>query len=142
MSIFERSVTRNFFFKNCTHILTRTYGDKFEDMFLVKIANKGTSLICFSYVRLSYLPWYVFHYQRQKRSHGHRHYNKRTPQLDSSIDIYVNLIDLINQPQGVINLKQRYSLFPSHNYVNYNHLPKNPQTLTMNLLSIELQPLF
>ena len=26
--------------------------------------------------------------------------------------------------------------------MNYNHLPKNPQTMTMNLLSIELQQLF
>ena len=34
-----------FFFRNCTHILTRTKGEKFEDMFLVK----GKSLrICFS----------------------------------------------------------------------------------------------
>ena len=32
------------FFRNCTHILTRTKGKKFEDMFLVKIASKGTSL--------------------------------------------------------------------------------------------------
>ena len=28
----------------CTHILTRTQGKKFDDMFLVKIASKGTSL--------------------------------------------------------------------------------------------------
>ena len=33
------------FFRNCTHILTRTQGKKFEDMFLVKIASKRTSLI-------------------------------------------------------------------------------------------------
>ena len=33
------------FFRNCTQILTRTQGTKFEDMFLVKIPNKGTSLI-------------------------------------------------------------------------------------------------
>ena len=33
-----------FFFRNCTHILTRTQGKKFEDMFLVKIASKGISL--------------------------------------------------------------------------------------------------
>ena len=33
------------FFRNCTHILTRTQGEKFEDMFLIKIASKGTSLI-------------------------------------------------------------------------------------------------
>ena len=32
------------FFRNCTHILTRTQGEKFEDMFLVKIASKGTTL--------------------------------------------------------------------------------------------------
>ena len=39
MSIFQRSVTCSFF-KNCTHILTRTQEKKFEDMFLVKIASK------------------------------------------------------------------------------------------------------
>ena len=33
-----------FFFRNCTHILTRTQGKTFEDMFLVKIASQGTSL--------------------------------------------------------------------------------------------------
>ena len=32
------------FFKNCVHILTRTQSENFKDMFLVKIANKGTSL--------------------------------------------------------------------------------------------------
>ena len=80
--------------------------------------------------------------QRRKRRHGHRHYNKRTPQLDSSIDIYVNLIDSNDQPQGVHKLKQCYSLFPSRNYVNYNHLHKITQTMIMNLLSTEFQPLF
>ena len=30
---------------------------------------------------------------------------KRTPQLDSSIDTYVNLIDSIDQPQGVHKIK-------------------------------------
>ena len=33
-----------FVFRNCTHILTRTQGKTFEDMFLVKITSKGTSL--------------------------------------------------------------------------------------------------
>ena len=33
-----------FFFRNCTNILTRTQGKKFKDMPLVKIANKGTIL--------------------------------------------------------------------------------------------------
>ena len=36
--------------------------------------------------------------QRRKRSHGHRHCNKKTPQLDSSIDS-------IDQPQGVHKIK-------------------------------------
>ena len=35
-----------FFLRNCTQILTRTKGKKFEDKFLVKIASKGTSLKC------------------------------------------------------------------------------------------------
>ena len=39
------------FFRNCTHILTRTQGKKFEDMFLVKIASKGTSLNAVSFMR-------------------------------------------------------------------------------------------
>ena len=43
--------------------------------------------------------------QRRKRSHGHRHYNKKTPQLDSSIDTFINLIDSIDQPQGVHKIK-------------------------------------
>ena len=34
----------HFVFRNCTHILTKTKGEKFEDMFLVRIASKGTSL--------------------------------------------------------------------------------------------------
>ena len=43
---------------------------------------------------------------RRKRSHGHRHYKKKpTPQLDSGIDTYVNLIDSIDQPQGVRKIK-------------------------------------
>ena len=41
---FSKVGNMQFFFRNCTHILTRTQGEKFEDMFLVKIASKGTSL--------------------------------------------------------------------------------------------------
>ena len=43
--------------------------------------------------------------QRRKRSHGHRHYNKKTPQLDSSIDTFINLIDSTDQPQRVHKIK-------------------------------------
>ena len=42
---FSKVGNMQFFFRNCTHIFTRTQGKKFEDMFLVKIASKGTSLI-------------------------------------------------------------------------------------------------
>ena len=41
MSIFEKSAICSFVW---AHILTGTQEKKFEDMFLVKIANKGTSL--------------------------------------------------------------------------------------------------
>ena len=61
--------------------------------------------------------------QRRKRSHGHRHYNRKTPQLDSSIDTFINLIDSIDQPQGVYNIKTTLFSISSQNYVNYNHLP-------------------
>ena len=44
-------------------------------------------------------------HQRRKRSHGHRHYNKKAPQLDSSIDTYVNVIGSIDHPQGVHKIK-------------------------------------
>ena len=45
-----------FFFVNCTHMLTRTQGKKFEVMFLVKIVSQGTSLryvhACNNFLRL------------------------------------------------------------------------------------------
>ena len=41
---FPKVGNMQFSFRNCTHISTRTQGKKFEDMFLVKIAIKGTSL--------------------------------------------------------------------------------------------------
>ena len=44
MPIFEKSVTCSCFFRNCTPILTRTEGKKFEDTFLFKIPSKGSSL--------------------------------------------------------------------------------------------------
>ena len=42
LPIFERSVTCRFF-RKCTHLVTRTQDQKFEDVFLVKIVNKGTT---------------------------------------------------------------------------------------------------
>ena len=41
---FSKVGNMQFFFRNCTHILTRTQEKKFEDTFIVKIASKGTSL--------------------------------------------------------------------------------------------------
>ena len=43
--------------------------------------------------------------QRWKRSHGKRHYNKRAPQSESSIDALITLIDMIDQPEGVHIIK-------------------------------------
>ena len=42
--------------------------------------------------------------QRRKRSHGHWYYNRKT-QPDSSIGTFINLIDSIDQPQGVHKIK-------------------------------------
>ena len=52
------------------------------------------------------MSWAFNKQQQRKRSHGHRHYNKKTPQLDSNIDTFVNLIDSIDQPQGVHKIKR------------------------------------
>ena len=66
---------------------------------------------------------------------------KKILQLDSSVDTYVNLIDSINKPQGVH--KRKTTLFSIYlQKLLERHLPKNPQTVTMNLLNMELQPLF
>ena len=86
-------------------------------------------------------------HQRRKRSHGHRHYNKRTPQLDSSIDTYVNLIDSIDQPQGVHKIKTILFSISLPKLRDLQSLAQkstiyNLQTMIMNLLSIELQQLF
>ena len=74
------------------------------------------------------------------------HNNDEREAMDIDIttkNTFVNLIDSIDQPQGVHKIKTTlFSLFPFQNYVNFNHLPKNPQTMTMNLLAIELQPSF
>ena len=78
--------------------------------------------------------------QRQKRSHGHRHYNKKAPQLDSSIDTMVNLIDLIDQPQGVHKIKTTLFSISLPKFCELQSLAL--QTMTMNLLNIELQPSF
>ena len=75
-------------------------------------------------------------------SHRHRHYNKKTPQLDSSIKTFVNLIDSIDQPQGVHKIKTTLFSISLPKLCELQSLPKNPQTMTINLVSIELQPLF
>ena len=55
MSIFERSVTCSFFQELYSHI-DKNSGEKFEDMFLGKIANKGTSLIISTLLSYSVSP--------------------------------------------------------------------------------------
>ena len=44
-------------------------------------------------------------HQRQKQSHEKRHYNKKAPQPESSIDALITLIDMIHQPEGVHKIK-------------------------------------
>ena len=44
-------------------------------------------------------------HQRRKRSHGKRHYNKKAPQPESSIDALITLIDMTDQPEGVHKIK-------------------------------------
>ena len=48
-----------FFSRNCTHILTRNQGKKFEYMFLVKIASKGPPYVC--YINLIYPTYFNKH---------------------------------------------------------------------------------
>ena len=44
-------------------------------------------------------------HQRQKRSHGKRHYNKKAPQPESIIDALITLIDMTDQPEGFHKIK-------------------------------------
>ena len=56
-------------------------------------------------------------HQRRKRSHGKRHYNKKAPQPESSIDVLITLIDMIDQPEGVHKIKTHLfstSIFSIH----------------------------
>ena len=80
--------------------------------------------------------------QRRKRSHGHRYYNKKTPNLDSSIDTFANLIDSIDQPQGVHKTKTTLFSISLPKLRELQSLAQESTTMTMNLLSIELQPSF
>ena len=51
---------------------------------------------------------------RRKRSHGKRHYNKRAPQPDVTMSTLVDLVDMIEKPEGVhkINAKLFSISFP------------------------------
>ena len=51
---------------------------------------------------------------RQKRSHGKRRYNKRAPQPDVTMSTLVDLVDMIEKPEGVhkINTKLFSISFP------------------------------
>ena len=42
-----------------------------------------------------------------KRSHGKRHYNKRTPQPDATTSTLVDLVDMIEKPEGVHNINTK-----------------------------------
>ena len=51
---------------------------------------------------------------RRKRSYGKRHHNKRAPQPDVAMSTLVDLVDMIEKPEGVhkINTKLFSILFP------------------------------
>ena len=51
---------------------------------------------------------------RRKRSHGKRRYNKRAPQPDVTMSTLVDLVDMIEKPEGVhkINTKLFSISFP------------------------------
>ena len=51
---------------------------------------------------------------RRKRSHGKRHYNKKAPQPDVTMSTLVDLVDMIEKPEGVhkINTKLFSISFP------------------------------
>ena len=44
---------------------------------------------------------------QRKRSHGKRHYNKRTPQPDATTSTLVDLVDMIEKPEGVHNINTK-----------------------------------
>ena len=44
---------------------------------------------------------------RRKRSHGKRHYNRRAHQLDVPLNTLVDLLDMIEKPEGVQNIKTK-----------------------------------
>ena len=52
MSISERPATSTFFFQKLYSHIDKNSGGKFEDMFLIKIASKGTSLDPSTHLRL------------------------------------------------------------------------------------------
>ena len=56
-----------FFFKNCTHILTRTQRKKFEDIFLVRIASKGNLLKRYGMLPLYSDMIFLSHLQNRSR---------------------------------------------------------------------------
>ena len=43
----------------------------------------------------------------RKRSHGKRHYNKITPQPDATTSTLVDLVDMIEKPEGVHNINTK-----------------------------------
>ena len=44
---------------------------------------------------------------RQKRSHGKRRYNKKAPQPDITMSTLVDLVDMIEKPEGVHNINTK-----------------------------------
>ena len=74
---------------------------------------------------------------RRNRSHGKRRYNKKAPQPDITMSTLVDLVDMIEKPEGVqkINTKLFSISFPQLRCLQ--ELALESTTLTTLLLSIE-----
>ena len=85
---------------------TKPYG--FNDQ--IKLVSTLSSISCKKTNTYS-----LFNKQpRRKRSHAKRHYNKRAPQPDVAMSTLVDLVDMIEEPEGVhkINTKLFSISFP------------------------------
>ena len=67
---------------------------------------------------------------------------KKNPQLDASIGTYVNLIDSINQPQGVNKIKATLFSISLPKLGELRSLAQESTNYDYESASIELQPLF
>ena len=74
---------------------------------------------------------------KRKRSHGKIHHNKRAPQPDLSMSFFVDLVDMIEKPEGVHNINTKLFSISFLQLRSLQELPLESKSLTTPLLSIE-----